>query len=426
MDSQIELQKPILDGGIRSVNFFNGRLLTGRDLSREQVANHEADRRLGQAAGEGVAFGLEVSRSAAATAQAPVVTVQPGLAINRRGQTLALGSAVDITLVRQASAGTVLTQTFGACLPPQFGTYVAGPGVYLLTLAPAAGTEGRALTSGLDNALAQCNTDTIVEAVQLRLLQLDPPLTPGDLQDQKHLRNLVAYKCFGVTEAVEFIGGAFNPSARKHRLLDELRDNPLTECDVPLAVLYWTLSDGLKFIDLWAVRRRLTRQAVAGRWSPLADERRASEGEAMFLQFAAQALDMLLGEAPDAGTVVATEHFEYLPPAGILPLKGSGGLKGFDDFKFFQGLTTRKVIFIEGSRVEHLIRDSFAYPPIKLSSQEVIWRYFVRENMQASGKNSINPVQPYMVFTSGHMPFQGDARFDRSYWDFGNYSPVFA
>ncbi len=62
MDSQISLQQPILDGGIRSINFFNGRLLSARDLTREQSANREADRRLGQAIGEGIAYGLEVSK----------------------------------------------------------------------------------------------------------------------------------------------------------------------------------------------------------------------------------------------------------------------------------------------------------------------------------------------------------------------------
>ena len=50
--SAVELQNPILDGGIRSVNFFNGRLLTARDLSREQDANREATNRLGQALGD--------------------------------------------------------------------------------------------------------------------------------------------------------------------------------------------------------------------------------------------------------------------------------------------------------------------------------------------------------------------------------------
>ena len=35
------LQQPLKDGGIRSVNFFNGRLLSARDLSREQDARRQ-------------------------------------------------------------------------------------------------------------------------------------------------------------------------------------------------------------------------------------------------------------------------------------------------------------------------------------------------------------------------------------------------
>ena len=83
MDSQISLQQPILDGGIRSINFFNGRLLSARDLTREQTANREAERRLAQAIGEGVAYGLEVSKFNASTQESHVVTVEPGLAISR-------------------------------------------------------------------------------------------------------------------------------------------------------------------------------------------------------------------------------------------------------------------------------------------------------------------------------------------------------
>ncbi|MFN7277616.1 MAG: hypothetical protein ACK5VP_07465, partial [Betaproteobacteria bacterium] len=54
------LQEAVLDGGIRSVNFFNGRLLTGKDLSREQDARRQSDRRIAQANGHGIAWGLEV------------------------------------------------------------------------------------------------------------------------------------------------------------------------------------------------------------------------------------------------------------------------------------------------------------------------------------------------------------------------------
>src|SRR5713101_8318842 len=198
MDSRIDLQQPILDGGIRSINFFNGRLLSARDLTREQSAYREADRRLGQAVGEGIVYGLEVSKSSDSTNESPVVTVDAGLAINHAGQTLMLTARTDIAFVRRAD-GNGASKTFSECLPLQSGTYVAGAGVYLLTLAPAEKREGRAMTNSLTGA-TPCNVDTVVSAVQFRLIQLDPPITAGELQDHDHLRNLIAYKCFGVSE----------------------------------------------------------------------------------------------------------------------------------------------------------------------------------------------------------------------------------
>ena len=119
MDSQISLQQPILDGGIRSINFFNGRLLSARDLTREQSANREAERRLGQAIGEGIVYGLEVSSAGASTQESPVVTVEAGLAINRIGQTLMLTAKTDVALVRRATPGPGSTEPFGECAPLQ-------------------------------------------------------------------------------------------------------------------------------------------------------------------------------------------------------------------------------------------------------------------------------------------------------------------
>ena len=43
-----ELDQAITAGGVRSINFFNGRLLTGDALSREQEGISQARRRLGQ------------------------------------------------------------------------------------------------------------------------------------------------------------------------------------------------------------------------------------------------------------------------------------------------------------------------------------------------------------------------------------------
>src|SRR5438093_549282 len=86
------LQDPILDGGIPFTAYFNGRLLSGEDLARDQQGNRFARRRIGQAIGDGVAFGLEIAEATGeSTKSSPVLTVLPGVAINRNGQTLALG-----------------------------------------------------------------------------------------------------------------------------------------------------------------------------------------------------------------------------------------------------------------------------------------------------------------------------------------------
>src|SRR5262245_12966075 len=331
MDSQISLQQPILDGGIRSINFFNGRLLSARDLTREQSANREADRRMGRAVGEGIAYGLEVSKSNASTQESPVVTVEAGLAINHLGQTLMLTAKTEIALVRKATPGTGSTEAFGECAPLQSGTYVAGAGVYLLTIAPAQGTEGRAPTHSLENATAACNTDTTVNAVQFRLIQLDQQISATELLDQNHLRNLIAYKCFGVDNTSKFSVDPFTTNLESYGLLDILRPTWLTECEVPLAILYWTLVDGIKFIDLWSVRRRLARRLTDKTWSFLTSERTTREGEAMYLQFQGQLKD-LAGSGVSLPQLKAKDHFKYLPAAGLLPIGGTGG---FDYPTFF-------------------------------------------------------------------------------------------
>lgn len=415
MDSQIDLQQPVIDGGIRSVNFFNGRMLTARDLTREQAANREVDRRLGQAAGEGVVYGLEVSRSTSTSNAAPVVAVEKGLAVNRNGQTLWLRDRTEVALVRKASA-SVAGITFSECLPLQSGTYVAGAGVYLLTVAPAETREGRAVTNALDTGSAPCNTDAVVSAVQFRLIQINPPITTAELLDEDHLRNLIAYKCFGASDTKPLLSDPFGAELQQYGLLDSLRPNPLTDCDVPLGVLYWTLTDGIKFIDMWSVRRRLTERGRSRRWAQV-DDRLASEGEAMFLQFQEQARE--LGGTADSATVQAKDHFHYVPSAGALPISGSG-LNGFDYLQFFDGITYREPVYLEGARVEALLRDSWSYPPVDLNSGEMFWLYWVRENAQAL-IGAPTPIQTCLIFASGQMPFVAQPRFDVAYWNYSNF-----
>src|SRR5881394_2987577 len=130
MALSLSLETPFLEGGIASTNFFNGRLLSGEDLTREQQARRAVAEQLGRAIGDGVAYGLWVTApTGGSSVSAPTVTVQPGLAVNRLGQPLELPEPVDVSLIGPVvGAGTTIAAAdggFGACAQPSGGTYVA-------------------------------------------------------------------------------------------------------------------------------------------------------------------------------------------------------------------------------------------------------------------------------------------------------------
>jgi hypothetical protein len=415
------LLTPILNDRTRSVNFFNGRLLTGEDLTAEQKANRVAHSLLGQAVGSGVAYGLEVSESGALSqTAAPVVTIKQGLAINPNGGTLLLDNDVDISLVRPASPTTGGSSVFAECLPMQSGVYIAGAGVYLLTIGPASATQGLAEVSGTNTGAAPCNSKYKADGVQFRLVQLD--LTLAELGDVNHLRNLVAYKCFGVADWAADVTDPFGTHSGGHGLIDQLRAaQTITGCEVPLAVLYWTATDGIVFVDMWAVRRALVSRDLLDAWAPGAGRRRFAEGLAMFLQFEAQVDALIDANSSQSvlGTIDATQYFQFLPPAGILRMAGVVSL-GFDPAKFFVSKTYRGPLFIEGAKVGPLVHASLLYPPVDLTNPEMVWLYWVRENLEP-GVQPSPATQPYLIFTNGHVPFQALAQFDLNYWNYANF-----
>lgn len=417
------LLTPIVNNRTRSVNFFNGRLLTGEDLTAEQQANRVAHSLLGQAAGAGVAYGLEVSESATLSQVAsPVLSITRGLAINSNGGTLLLDSDTDISLVRPASPAAAGSSVFAECLPMQSGVYIAGAGVYLLTIGPTSATQGLAEVSGVSTNAAPCNSKYKADGVQFRLVQLD--LTQTELGDVNHLRNLVAYKCFGVADWAANVADPFGTSTSTgHGLIDQLRAaKTITGCEVPLAVLYWTATDGVVFVDMWAVRRALVSRDLLDSWAPGAGRRRVVDGMAMFLQFQEQVNDMMSANPAQLVSLTATDTFRYLPAAGLIPIANIKGSLGFDYLKFFGGVTHNDPVFIEGSKLEALIAHSMLYPAKDLSNPEMIWLYRVRENMEALAIATSVPPQPFMVFTNGHMRYEGNAQFDISYWDYANYA----
>jgi hypothetical protein len=414
---------PILNGRTRSVNFFNGRLLTGEDLTAEQKANRVAHSLLGQAAGSGVAYGFEVSESALlSTAQAPVLSIARGLAINPNGGTLLLDSDTDIALVRPAASTNGSASAFQECTSIQSGVYIAGAGVYLLTVGPASASQGLAEVNGINPGAAPCNSKYKADGVQFRLLQID--LTQAELGDVNHLRNLLAYKCFGVTDWAADITDPFGTHPAGHGLIDQLRfSQTITGCEVPLAMLYWTATGGLVFVDMWAVRRPVVSRELLDSWAPGAGRKRTIEGLAMFLQFQDQIAGMLGTLAPATLlSVKATDYFSYLPAVGLVPIGNIRGSTGFDYLQFFSGMTYHDPVFIEGAKFDELVLRSMQYPAKDLTNAEMVWLYRVRENMESVAQSTANPPQPFMIFTNGQMPYEGKARFDLNYWDYANYS----
>jgi hypothetical protein len=404
-----QLLQPVFEGGIRSVNFFNGRVLSGEDLSDEQEAQRRARRLLGRALGEGVAFGFEVAEDPeSSTTQFPVITVEPGLAINRAGQTLRLGERTQVGLVRREDEATSaqLGVTFRDCSPLQPQLYVAAESVYLLTVAPAEGREGRAPTSGAGNVPAAFNTRYLVEGVQFRLIEA---VSTTNLGDRNTLRNRVAYLSFGADAARGVAIDPFGEPLEAYGLLDALRPDVLTDCEVPLALIYWSNVRGIGFIDRWSVRRRLTKPAHNQDWHSFVGDRRTSESEAMVLQFQDQMADMLKNTAVPLSTVAAGQFFHRLPPAGLLPL-ARGRFNGINPTTFFGGHAPRQAAFIDGGIARSLLADAGKYEPVDLTRGEVVWLYQVLQNDQAF---STNPnVTPYIMFTTAQMLYRGTALFD--------------
>lgn len=416
----VQLQEPLTAGGIRSVNFFNGRLLSSKDLTREQLARREADWRLGLALGGGVAFGLDVERETVLSKDtAPVLRIRSGLAVNRAGQTLRLGADTCVALTRSFDAAAVEC-VFVDCEKIPGGTYVRGAGAYVLTLAPAERSEGRAPTNGLDPQNVRCNTDAMVEGIQFRLHGVN--LAPfASALGQPFLRNALAYGCFGDDVKSGWFAGLLDALPRRAGVLDELRKTSLTDYDVPLALLYVTGAAKLEFIDQWAVRRALHRPSSSV-WGSLVEGERLAVGQAMFLQFQRHVLD----DAPPTGDLrplTARTHFRYLPPVGILPVLEESDKTDAAAARFFTGMAYRGPTFINAERLESLVRESLCYPPIDTHGAEMVWLYRVRENRMAIEFRGGEPgPRSYVVFASGHLPYRGSAQFDLGYWDYANYA----
>lgn len=448
----LELLEPMLHGGIRNTHFFNGRLLTADDLRTEQAANRQQRQQLGVAVGAGVVDGLDVRLAASGSAAKPALAVSKGLAVTRKGAVLSLPEDVEVGLVREPR--TVLlggdAGLFAVCRPEATTpSATIAEGVYLFVVSPASGfTEHAPVVGFHSNGVAtDCDHRYAVEGVRFGLVGVDLTklsfisaaarselvqlLAQTNPASRTRLRNWLAHLCFGTGEAASFAADPFSlPGGRSplatYGLVDWMRSRgDLTECDVPLALLLWTTA-GVQFVDLWSARRGAVPPPVSPVWPLQAGGRRPAEGEAAFLQFQSQLAEMIASGMFGATLTQlhALDLFRYLPAAGLVPL-ATNRYQGFELADFFQGMAVPSPVHITGDELAALLRMAHTFPPIDLgrAQQELVWLYFVRENAEAiAAAAGASPPQPYVVFSSGHMPPVGQARYSLDHWDFANYA----
>jgi hypothetical protein len=400
----VELFEPVLQDGIRNPNFFNGRLLTAEDLQDLQRANRSQHRQLAQAIGEGVVAGLEVSvKTGTGESAEPVVVVRAGLAFNRSGDAVALARDVDVALVRSSQQAESAAGMFAECVPRPAQEHAEAPGLYVLSALPASGAEGHAPRTelGAPGAASACAARYATEGVKFRLAALRTAALPAgsllnirqdlaQLHDQlerqavglpsasdpllSKFRNLAAYVCFGVEDHANF---ALAPLRRDNGSSNYLRYGPLDamrelgalcDCEVPLALLYWSRL-GVRFVDLWSVRRSPASPLVAPAWPFHAGARRMAEAQAMFLQFQEQLHEMELG-GKRLALVRAKEYFRFLPPGGYV----STAPGTFSIEEFFRDLDFDRVP-VDRATLRRLIRHSLFLEPIDLASAPPILLY---------------------------------------------------
>lgn len=459
------LLTPILEDGVRHTHFFHGRLLSAEDLRAEQVAHHRHHRQLGRAVGSGVVEGLWPTVIDDGSGEGlPTLSITRGLALDATGGTLELPRDLQLFLTRSVEEDP-RAGLFDHCDRLETGVLGVGDGLYLLVIGPASGYSQRAPKSGLgETSIEGCGSRYAVEGVQFRLARVDVSSLTGvsqatrdlltdqllgatldDLDRLSRLRNVAAHLAFAsealgdfgadpfarvATEPQQPFRSPLRSPLRRRGVVDDLRTlELLSDCEVPLALLAWSL-EGVQFLDRWSVRRRPGVLSPAAAWPTLGGGRFESEAEARFLQFQ-EHLDWLLGIHPAPSTVTADEHFRYLPPAGLLPIERPAG--GNVDFQTFFGSRPWRRSeyvgrpefsgypeFIDAARLRPLLEAALPFPATDLGEAEMVWLY--QPAVRAVGQVEPRERAPYLVFAGPHLPPWNTARFDVARWDFSNHS----
>jgi hypothetical protein len=135
-------------------------------------------------------------------------------------------------------------------------------------------------------------------------------------------------------------------------------------------------------------------------------------------------IESLVRTLPNPDLIAADDWFAWLPPVGMVPVAGVGKSVGVDYLLFFRALAARSPEYVPLGLVPTLFDEALRCGPTPLGgkTKPLVWLYRVRENFQPFAFGQPNPPRPVMLFASGFARYLGDARYDVSQWDFGNFA----
>jgi hypothetical protein len=341
-----------LDGLRRRPRYFDGRFLTGADLTRDQdyIRQRQAD--IARSAGSGVASGLQVIDYD--VEQGESVEIKAGHGITPSGDLVMLASdrqvaILDLPVARQLDAAMGLSSDPRIPLTRRSGLFILGLRAVEFTANPIAAYP-RSITGR-----ASIQDGDIIEATAVTLVPFPENSGAATLAEARRAvaRQIFMGKGGGISQNI-----------------------------LPLAMV--ALDRGIiQWIDVAMVRRELgadsgIQVAISGRPRSLA--------EAHVVQHRAHLQDVLadLNTGNAAPIFAASQYFSLLPPAGQLPVSSvrsdSQGLQQY----YFPPSVDVDVAFVPSDEIVALVEESLTLPPIDLDGRP--------EELDATGVVILVPV----------------------------------
>jgi hypothetical protein len=343
----------ILDGFRSRPHYFDGRLLTGKDLTRDQDYARQRQSDMARAAGFGVVEGLGVSRTDLPEGGEALV-IKPGHGLTPSGELVVIERELsvriaDLPAVRELDSRFGIRIEAAQPIGKRQGLFIVALRAVEFTANPVT-----AYPTSITGARGLQDGD-IIEATAVTLTPYPTPQGAVSLDDMR-----------GAAARDIFTG-----AARQGLLQDAL----------PIAML--ALEYGaIRWLDVHMVRRETgadTPLQVSIGGPPRA------QAEAHMLQYAGHlATVMALAPSKLAG-ISAVNHFSALPAAGQLPLAAVT----IDAFGFLQSFFPPGVqtdfSFVPADELATLVEESLALPPLDLTAST--------EELQGTGVVILMPVQ---------------------------------